>query len=1022
MSRRADQVKKLFEEALDLAEAEREPFVRDNSDGDDALAADVLDLLRALAEASGFLSERATAVDVEGPGTVIDRYELTERIGEGGFGVVFRALQREPLRRNVALKILKLGMDSRSMTARFEHERQALARMQHPNIATVLDGGTTPAGRPYFVMELVDGQPITTHCKKHGLGIAERVALMVDVCMAVQHAHQKGVVHRDLKPANILISASEHGVAQPKVIDFGIAKALERDDEAADFTATQHGQAIGTLEYMPPEQAAGELDQLDSRADVYSLGVLLYELLSGRRPFERSDAPTGTADMISRIREQAPPRPSTVVQRSTEELPLPGADRAQWARRLHGDLDWIIARALQKRPDDRYPTPNALATDLRNYLTGMPVSAGPPTTGYVLRRFLARHKALAATATALLLSIVGGLFATSMALADARAESETKSRAVTAMRTMLLDADPLTMHGPDFTVREMLDAFAPVVAERFAHDPDVDLQLQVTFGGAYRNLAQLEAAQRHLTRGLELARSLGDDEALEYALREWASLQRDRGKLDQAAAALTEALSLAQARNERSTGVATLMLAQADLHRLSDHDELGEPLVNRALAMIPTNTPELRLHLQRALGLDLLGAFAHKRADHQLALDYYRDALAIRQRMLPDEHPLIAGSLNNLASIHRSLGQFDEAEQATLRTLAIRQKAYGEQHPMVANSIASLGDLAMARGNLDDAARHFERSQKLREACLSEDHPQLASALSQLGRIALLKKDHERAAPLLQRALTLRTAANDGEDRALAGLLQNLGIAVERCGDRATARKHYVRSVAMHRRLGGDNNPALPGALTNLAMLCEAENDQAQATEMFLEAAELRRRKQPDKLDLRLRNLVSLARTAKKAGKIAISAKAQRERVGLLEQTGAEAGRITATRAKAARLFLEVDDAASAAALLEPAYEWCKANIPDQWPLGDCASMLATCRIASGAVAEAVQLADESWQLLDTSAAPPNIKRSSLEAVVAAHRSALEQATDTNSAPHEAAIKRAEKILATLPKPKPTAR
>ena len=402
--------------ALELSDDERETFLEHACAGDTALRRDVDELLLAHADAAGRLGG-----DGEGPGSSIGPYKLLQTLGEGGFGTVYMAEQREPLRRRVALKVIKLGMDTRQVIARFEAERQALAMMDHPGIAKVLDAGATDSGRPYFVMELVAGVPVTEFCEQNHLGTDERLALFQQVCGAVQHAHQKGIIHRDLKPSNVL-AAMHDGVPRCKVIDFGIAKATS--GALTDKTLfTEFRQFIGTPEYMSPEQATlGGLD-VDTRSDIYSLGVLLYELLTGEPPVDAERLREAAFDEMKRIiTEEEPVLPSTRV--STRGAAAAG--RAAWqdagelARSLRGDLDWIVLKALEKDRGRRYATAGELAADLERHRAHEPVSASPPTLAYRTRKFVRRHRGPVAAGAALTLSLVVGIVATSLALREAR--------------------------------------------------------------------------------------------------------------------------------------------------------------------------------------------------------------------------------------------------------------------------------------------------------------------------------------------------------------------------------------------------------------------------------------------------------------------------------------------------------------------------------------------------------------------------------------------------------------------------
>ena len=431
-----ERLRRLFDQAFSLPRPARDELLARECRGDAALHRRLLAMLEA-ADGERFLGAPtdAGAVDIddaasergdEGPGTRIGPYKLLQQIGEGGFGVVFLAEQETPVVRRVALKVIKLGMDTRQVVARFEQERQALALMDHPHIARVFDAGATATGRPYFVMELVKGAPIVEFSDKHNLSIDERLGLFEQVCSAVQHAHGKGIIHRDIKPSNILVGEQD-GRPQAKVIDFGIAKATSQ--KLTDKTLfTEHQQVIGTLQYMSPEQAEGSLD-IDTRTDVYSLGVLLYELLTGSTPFDKKTLGNALLGELHRlIRETDPPRPSTRLEQSRETLASIAAHRRTEPKRLgallRGDLDWIVMKALEKDRGRRYETASGLATDIRRHLAGETVVAAPPSASYRLRKFVRRNRgpvaAALAIALALLLGAIGFAWQASVATAEAQ--------------------------------------------------------------------------------------------------------------------------------------------------------------------------------------------------------------------------------------------------------------------------------------------------------------------------------------------------------------------------------------------------------------------------------------------------------------------------------------------------------------------------------------------------------------------------------------------------------------------------
>jgi serine/threonine protein kinase/tetratricopeptide (TPR) repeat protein len=720
----------IFMEALGKeAPGDRAAYLDAACSGDPALRARVEALLGSHEDAGEFLNKPVperlagaapddtrtgpATLDPDGPtadggragpagGAVIGgRYKLIEQIGEGGMGTVWLAQQTEPVKRPVAVKLIKPGMDSKQVLARFEAERQALALMDHPHIAKVHDAGTTPDGRPFFVMELVKGVPITRYCDDHRLTTRQRLDLFLPVCHAIQHAHQKGVIHRDLKPSNVLVAPYD-GRPVPKVIDFGVAKAAGQP--LTDKTLmTGLGAVVGTPEYMSPEQAELNNQDIDTRSDVYALGVLLYELLTGGPPFTKMELErAGMLEMLRVIREQEPSKPSTKLS-SSDALPTLSANRgtepAKLTRLVRGELDWIVMKALEKDRGRRYDTANGFAMDVQRYLADEPVQACPPSATYRLGKLVRRNKVALTTAgliSAALVTAVVVLAVSNVRIARETREKEaalekatasesharTQARRATIVADLLQQAlesaNPDALKGAGFTVRELLDAFSDGLDDQIRGQPEVEATIRRTIGRAYWRLGDLDAADRHLARVLELRRSEAATEptALAQALVDWAWVMKNKQKFELARTALQEALGIY--RNSAGPShelevLKPLIIAERRQGHLGEVDRIGGQAREWAQSHSIRDDPDLATILSVWSRSRLLQG---KAAEAEILA---REGVAMLRRTRPKDHPNLAYSLSDLAKALAAQGKYEDAEAQDKEALKILRKRYYDE-------------------------------------------------------------------------------------------------------------------------------------------------------------------------------------------------------------------------------------------------------------------------------------------------------------------------------------------------------
>jgi non-specific serine/threonine protein kinase/serine/threonine-protein kinase len=798
----------------------------------------------------------------------IGPYKILRPLGEGGMGVVYEAEQTEPVHRRVALKIIKLGMDTRQVVARFEAERQALAVMDHPNIARVFDAGTTDAGRPYFAMELVKGTPLDEYCDTHKLPTEERLELFIQVCAAVQHAHQKGVIHRDLKPSNVLVTIQDE-TPVPKVIDFGIAKAVGH--ELTEKTlVTQLGQLMGTPRYMSPEQAEMSGLDVDTRTDIYSLGIMLYELLVGAAPFDFGDI--GFVAIKELIRELDPPTPSSRLTTLGGDLQetlarYRATDPVTLKRELKGDLDWVVMKCLEKDRTRRYDTAHGLATELQRYLRAEPVIARPASVAYRVQKFVRRNRAVVGGAAALAAALIAGTVGTAIGLVRARdAEQQARDEAEVAEQVsaflvgLFAVNDPSEARGNTITAREILDRGAERVEEELADQPMVLGRLMHTMGGVYRTLGLYEDAKSLLERALELRRgALGENHPdVAETLVDLARVYQRQGRPGEAIPLLQSSIALREeAFGTDDPYVGSMMQELGVLLRdQGQYDSartvLGRALVNREAYFGPDhiNTAGNLYHLgwllhlmgeyegslatyqrvqpifERELGTDNSRvawvyndlAIAHRFVGQRdSALSYYQRSLEIRERILPPDHPDIAASLNNLGSYEYAVGNLEEAEAYYRRALEMRERALEPGHPDIAGAISNLGLTVQGQGRFGEARALHERALDILERAWGPGHPDLMQPLGNLGFLLRYIDEPAAARPLLERALSIGENALGVDHPELRPTLTNLGFLHRDIGDYETGSGYLQRAVTLEEKTFGRDSPELIESLGYLA-------------------------------------------------------------------------------------------------------------------------------------------------------------------------------------------------------------
>ena len=813
----------------------------------------------------------------EHPGTIIaGRYKLLEAIGEGGMGSVWVAEQSQPVKRKVALKLIKAGMDSKSVLARFEAERQALAVMDHPNIAKVLDGGLTEQGRPYFVMEYVKGIPITEYCDSRQLSVPERLQLFAQVCQAVQHAHQKGIIHRDLKPSNILVAPYDDKPV-PKVIDFGLAKAIHQS-LTENTLHTAHDQVLGTPLYMSPEQAQLNNIDIDTRSDIYSLGVLLYELLTGSTPLEKQRFKQAAWDEMRRmIREEDPPRPSLRLS-SAETLPSVAAGRhtepASLTKLVRGELDWIVMKALEKDRTRRYETANGFAADVLRYLAGEPVTAAPPSTMYRFQKFVRRNKGKVIASCLVLLALLSGMAGTSwqwsraerallaeaeraegerLAKLDAVAQAEQAQKRLAQIEkandilgSIFENLDPKEIVKAERPLQailvEKLDEAVALLEGESIGDPLVVAAMQNKFGVSLLGLGEPGKAIVLLEKARTTYQAKLGPNHLDtlHAMNVLAAAYQRAGKLDLALPLHEETLKLTKASLGPEHPLTLTSMANLALtYNVAGKLDLALPLHEETLKLTKAkHGPEHPTTLSR---MSNLARAYHAVGKQDLALQLFGESLKLRKATLGPEHPDTLTSMDSLAVTYLGAGKLDLALPLHEETLKIRKAKLGPEHPDTLATMSNLAGAYKAAGTLELALPLFEETLKLRKATLGPEHP---DTLTSMNNLALAYRDAGKldlSLPLYEETLKLRKATLGPEHPDTLASMNKLALAYKVGGKLDLAQPLYEETLKFRQAKLGSEHPDTLISMRGLAEVYKAAGKPDLALPLYEETLKLRK-------------------------------------------------------------------------------------------------------------------------------------------------------------------------------------
>jgi len=887
---RWERVKAVFDAAIDKDPDEVAHFLDSACAGDREVRAQVESLIASDRSNEPFLDSQppttgaallAEAFGHEATGTIIGNYQIIEPIASGGMGMVYRAVRADgAFDQVVAIKLIRRGLATEDILRRFRQERQTLAALNHPNIGRLLDGGATDSGSPYLVMEFIEGRPIHEYCDGHKLTIEERLKLFRTVCSAVEHAHRNLVVHRDLKPGHILITRG----GEPKLVDFGIAKIIGGDGTVDAQTITADSERLLTPQYASPEQVRGE--PISTASDVYSLGVIFYELLSGLRPYDLRGIPR--AEMERLITEINPPAPSLrcakpqTLNRSdgTSKTITPdmvAADRSTNAERLcrslAGDLDTIVLTAMHKDVARRYSSVEQFSADIQRHLDGMPVRARRDTFGYRAGKFIRRHKVGVLASVLILLSLAGGTIGTVVGLirtasALNRAESETTNarreaqkalRVNNVLQTMLAAVNPYTA-AKDVTVKQVLDMMAPWLGAELVDQPDVASAVHYTIGTSYASIGEFDKAERHLNESISLGRSTLGPNHPEVALSlcELGNVFREKGNLSEAQSTLEQAIAILElSPDENGASLAKVHVYLGKLYGGRGNYEVGREHILQAVSLAERKLgPDHQEVLETKTELGSLSAAA---GQYDEAERIYKEVLETAQRALGADHPRTIDYTQNLAVLFTREGKFTEAEPLYKQALAASSKALGERHPTTLTIMNNLAKLMTDQGLFEESLDLSREVLEARRILFGDDHPDTLSAVNGLGMTYYYLNRLEESQELLEGAHARIRTSLGPENPLTLTIMNNLALVYYAQSRYDAAEPLFVESLETSRRVLGEEHVDTLDCMNNLGLVYVQLQRYAEAEPLFVKTLKAQQAALPEDHPLVLASMNNLA-------------------------------------------------------------------------------------------------------------------------------------------------------------------